>query len=395
MDQRFHDLAKSVRAKVIEVAPIGGQTGMCEFSSTGSVQTAKVELARPEDIALLLQTSGTTAVPKIVPLTHAICVETFIRDRIDVALTPSDRSLDTMPLHHIQGLNVELLGPLLSGASVVLADFDPGTFLGLVDRYRPTFFTLVPSMHQAVIETTDSKPSARTKQHLRFVRSSSATLHAPLRSQIEAFYGVYVNEGYGSSETGNMADFGVNPDDYRVGSVGKRCHPDVVVMDMEGNELPTGQVGEICSRGLTVIEGYENDPIVNAEAFRDGWYRTGDLGYFDEDDYLFLTGRVGESIGRGGESISPQEVDAVLLAHPGVAQAASFGIPHSKLGQEVGAAIILKPGASPGTDELRSFAARTLSFAKVPKKIYIVTDLPTNGTGKIMRSELARRYSES
>lgn len=393
LDPRFRELANDAGIVIVEASSSGNMTGVCEFRTSASGQNGEVEHAQPDDIALLLQTSGTTALPKIVPLTQAVNVATFGMDRLDVELTPNDRSLDVMPLNHIQGLNVELLGPLLNGASVVLADFNPRSFLDLVDRYKPTFFTLVPSMHQAVIDASHSSPAARTSQHLRFVRSSSSTLHAPLRSQLQAFYGIFVNEGYGSSETGNMTDFGVDPNNYRVGSVGRRCHAGVVVMDEQGRELPSGEKGEICARGATVFQGYENDQAANAEAFRDGWYRTGDLGYFDNDDYLFLTGRARESIGRGGESISPLEVDAVLLAHDDVVQAASFGVPHAQLGQEIWAAVVLKPGSNWEPDVLRSFASRSLSFAKVPKRIFIVTELPVNGTGKIMRSELTREFS--
>lgn len=393
LNPRFRELAKDAGIVIVKANSSSSMTGECEYSTLASGQYGEVEFTQPEGIALLLQTSGTTALPKIVPLTQAVCVATFGMDRLDVELTPNDRSLNVMPLNHIQGLNVEFLGPMLNGASVVLADFDPRSFLDLVDHFKPTFFTLVPSMHQAVIDSSHSSPAVRTSQHLRFVRSSSSTLHAPLRSQLQAFYGIFVNEGYGSSETGNMTDFGVDPNNYRVGSVGRRCHAGVVVMDDQGRELSDGEIGEICTRGATVFQGYENDQVANAEAFRDGWYRTGDLGYFDDDDYLFLTGRARESIGRGGESISPLEVDAVLLTHNDVVQAASFGVPHAQLGQEIWAAVVLRTGSAREPEALRSFASRSLSFAKVPKRIFILTELPINGTGKIMRSELTRELS--
>ena len=256
----------------------------------------------------------------------------------------------------------------------------------------PVKFTLVPSMHQMVVDTVKDRRGMFAGTNLRFIETSSASLPVKLRRQMEMVYGVPIIEGYGATEVGGMADMGFSQEDIPQGSVGKRRHAGVVIMDEEGNILPPMIQGEVCVGGPTVFSGYENNPEANAAAFRDGYYRTGDVGYLDVNDYLFIIGRVTETINRGGEKIAPIEVDEALLKHEGVAQAAAFRVEHPRLGQDVWAAVVPNDGVVIDPVEVRAFVSRILSFSRVPKRIFLVDELPYNETGKIMRRELSERF---
>ena len=213
---------------------------------------------------------------------------------------------------------------------------------------------------------------------------------------MEEVYGVPIIEAYGATEVvAGMARMGLNQDAMPEGSVGKRTHEGVVIMDEEGNILPPMTRGEICLESSTVFGGYENNPEANAAAFRDGYYRTGDEGYLDENDYLFVIGRVTETINRGGEKFAPQEIDEALLQHGGIAQAASFGVEHPKLGQDVWAAVVPKEGTTLDPVEVRSSMSSILSFPRVPKRIFVLDELPYNEIGKVMRRELSERFGSS
>jgi acyl-CoA synthetase (AMP-forming)/AMP-acid ligase II/acyl carrier protein len=178
------------------------------------------------------------------------------------------------------------------------------------------------------------------------------------------------------------------------GSVGKAAGAEIAIMDEAGNLRPAGTVGEVVIRGDNVMLGYADNAAANAIAFTQGWFRTGDQGYFDDEGYLFLTGRIKELINRGGEKISPHEIDDVLMAHPAVEQAVAFAVPHATLGEDVGAAVVLRPAAKAEAQELREFAATRLSDFKVPRQIVIVDEIPKSATGKLQRSGIAEKFAD-
>ena len=211
-------------------------------------------------------------------------------------------------------------------------------------------------------------------------------------AELEASFGSPVIESYGMTEAAHqMCSNPLPPAARKPGSVGRAAGPEVAIMDEHGTLLPQGAVGEVVIRGPNVTPGYENNEVANASAFTDGWFRTGDQGRFDDEGYLFLTGRLKEQINRGGEKISPLEIDVVLLDHPGIAQAVTFGIPHDKLGEEVGAVVVLRNGHTLTEQEIRTFAAERLAPYKVPRRVIMMFHLPKGATGKVQRVGLAKK----
>jgi oxalate---CoA ligase len=342
-----------------------------------------------DDEALVLHTSGTTSRPKIVPLRQRNLARSALSIARTLQLTAEDRSLAVMPLFHIHGIMASLLAPLSAGASVVSTPgFDAFKFHRWVDELQPTYYSAVPTMHQMVL---DRAPERRATS-LRFVRSSSASLPLPTMEGIRELFAVPVIEAYGMTEASHqMTSNPLPPEQAKPGSVGLATGIDVAILDARSELLPSGQRGEVSIRGATVIDGYENNPSANQASFTEGWFRTGDEGMFDGDGYLFLTGRLKEQINRGGEKISPIEIDAVLLEHPAVAQAVAFAIPHEKLGEEVGAAVVLASGESASEADLRGYLGERLAAFKVPKRIVFVPEIPTGPTGKIQRIGLAEK----
>jgi acyl-CoA synthetase (AMP-forming)/AMP-acid ligase II len=257
---------------------------------------------------------------------------------------------------------------------------------------RPTWYTAVPTMHQAILARAARNQSVVREVPLRLVRSSSASLPPPVTAELEAVFGAPVIESYGMTEAAHqMASNPLPPAPRKPGTVGLPAGPEVRVMDEQGAVLPPGRPGEVVIRGRNVTAGYENNPAANATAFIDGWLRTGDQGVVDADGYLTITGRFKEIINRGGEKVSPREVDDVLLAHPGVAQAVTFAIPHDKLGEEVAVAIVRRDGAALDEREVQAFARRRLADFKVPRRVVFVDELPKGATGKVQRIGLAER----
>jgi len=343
----------------------------------------------PEDVAMVLQTSGTTSRPKTVPLTHAnICTSVYmIRDSLD--LDDSDRCLSMLPQFHIGGLVDLLLVPLASGGTTICSDgFAARDFFHVLRQFRPTWYQAVPTMlHDLVAHIGDRKPYPST---LKFIRSVSAPLPKALLDELEATFQVPVIEMYGMTEAGPMICSNLRPPKARrIGSVGKAFVDELAVVNSEGDAVPRGQKGEVVIRGDNVVRSYMDNPEANEQSFRHGWFRTGDLGYLDPDGYLYLEGRTKEVINRGGEKISPVEVEKALADQPAVAQAAVFPVPHETLGENVAAAVVLHPGAAATEQELREHAASRLADFKIPHRIRIVEEIPTGATGKIQRMKLA------
>lgn len=358
-----------------------------ETSSTAPTGDRPTE----DDPVLVLHTSGTTSRPKVVPLRQRNLARSARNIAASLQLTERDRSLAVMPLFHIHGIMAGFLAPLSVGGSVVCPPgFDAFAFHRWVDELKPTYYTAVPTMHQMVLARAPKKRPTT----LRFVRSSSAALPGPVREGLSTLFDVPVIEAYGMTEASHqMACNPLPPGASKPGSVGLATGIQIAILDPANELAPPGERGEVVIKGATVIDGYENNPDANKAAFTDGWFRTGDEGRLDEEGYLFLTGRLKEQINRGGEKISPLEVDEVLLGHPAVAEAITFAIPHDALGEEVGAAVVVEPGQEVTERDLRSYLSDHLAAFKVPRRIVFVPEIPKGATGKVQRIGLADRLS--
>ncbi len=349
--------------------------------------------AHGDDIALVLHTSGTTSRPKIVPLRHSNVTASAYHIAENLALAPDDCCLNIMPLFHIHGLIAATLASLAAGASLSCTPgFNAFKFFAWLDAVRPSWYTAVPTMHQAILGLAPRHAEAIRAGRLRFIRSSSASLPPQVMTALEATFGVPVIEAYGMTEASHqMASNPLPPLPHHAGSVGVAAGPEIAVMDEAGALQPAGGLGEIVIRGRNVTAGYENNPAANATAFTNGWFRTGDQGYLDEHGYLRLTGRLKELINRGGEKVSPLEVDTVIMDHPAVAQCVTFGLPHDKLGEEVAVAIVLRDGMAARDTDIREFAAVHLAPFKVPRRVVFLDEIPKGATGKLQRIGLAAK----
>jgi acyl-CoA synthetase (AMP-forming)/AMP-acid ligase II len=275
---------------------------------------------------------------------------------------------------------------------VCTGGFDAFAFFRQLETFRPTYYTAVPTMHQMVLSRSKRHRDQARASSLRFLRSSSASLPVPVLDELGHLFGVPVIEAYGMTEaTHQMASNPLPPGITKPGSVGIAAGIELAVLDNSDQPIGAGERGEVSIKGPTVIAGYENNPEANRSAFTSGWFRTGDEGYLDEHGYLYLTGRLKEQINRGGEKISPLEIDEALLRHEAVAQAVVFAIPHDKLGEEVGAAVVLHDGASATEKDIREFVAESLAAFKVPKTVLFLDELPKGATGKLQRIGLAER----
>ncbi|MGI8925952.1 MAG: AMP-binding protein [Tepidiformaceae bacterium] len=371
-----------------------GAPGTLRLTAGGSALPLRdAEPPGGDATALVLHTSGTTARPKMVPLLHANLAASARNVAETLALAPADRCMNVMPLFHIHGLVACVLASLASGGSVACSPgFDAFRFRDWLGAARPTWYSAVPTMHQIVAGRAAREPMTTPGERLRFVRSSSAALPLPVLEQAEAAFGAPMVEAYGMTEASHQIATNQPPPGARQpGSVGTGGRVQVAVLDAAGRQLPAGQPGEVVIKGASVFAGYEANPGANADAFIDGWFRTGDEGYLDAGSFLTLTGRLKEMINRGGEKVAPAEVEEALLRHPGIAQAVVFAVPHERLGEEVGSAIVAAAGAAPSEAEVQRFVARYLAEFKVPRTIVFVDELPRGATGKLQRIGLAER----
>jgi amino acid adenylation domain-containing protein len=358
------------------------------------IDTQRPEFADIDDIALVLHTSGTTSRPKIVPITHRNIYHTVNNSGNALSLTTADRCLNIMPLFNIHGLVSVTLASIAAGASIVCTPgFISYQVMDWFSSMAPTWYSAVPSLHQAIVDQARLQPEKTKVANLRFIRSASSPLSEQLARDLESVFDAKVREALGITEaTGAITLIQLPPPPGKKGSVGvpqgtaKMCS-----MDETGNVLPVNMTGELCVGGENVVNGYENNPEASAATFVNSWMRTGDLGYIDEDGYVFITGRVKEIINRGGAKVSPHEVDRVLLSHPAVKQASAFAVPHPTLGEDVAAAVVLREGCTASMQELRQFAAANLADFKVPRQIVIVKEIPKSAAGKIQRIGLAEK----
>jgi acyl-CoA synthetase (AMP-forming)/AMP-acid ligase II len=377
---------------VIELVPkepagtfvLEGETGYAASHQEG---------AAADDVALVLHTSGTTARPKIVPLTHTNLLSSAANIARTLQLERNDRCLNIMPLFHIHGLVAAVLATLAGGGSVSCSPgFNALKFFAWMEEARPTWYTAVPTMHQAILARAERNAAVIAATPLRFIRSSSASLPTPVFHELEWTFGCPVIEAYAMTENAHqMTSNQLPPGLRKPGFVGCAAGPAVAVMAADGRLLGAGAEGEIVTRGANVTPGYENNAKANAEAFAHGWFHTGDQGFMDADGYVKITGRLKEIINRGGEKVAPAEVDEVLLEHPAVQQAVTFAMPHDKLGEEVAAAIVLREGAEATAADLTEFVGARLAAFKVPRRIVILDEIPKGPTGKLQRIGMAQK----
>jgi oxalate---CoA ligase len=345
--------------------------------------------AAPDAVALMLNTSGSTGLPKRVPLRHSNLTASIRNIAAAYALGEDDVSLCLMPLFHIHGLMASLSAPLYSGGAVVLpTKFSPMSFWRLIRNHHVTWYSGVPAIHQLIL----ARPAAESS--LRFVRSCSAALAPYLILKLEAHFGLPVIEAYGMTEGSHqIATNPLPPGVRKHGSVGLGAGPTIRIFTENGAPAETGVLGEICITGSSVVREYDKNPEANASSFFGAWLRTGDQGRLDADGYLYLTGRFKELINRGGEKIAPREIDEVLTAHPKVAEAVCFGVPHPVWGEEVAAAIVTNGPVSERA--LISWCKDRMASFKCPKKIHLVTTIPRTATGKIQRAMVAAAIMQS
>lgn len=349
-----------------------------------------------DDMALFLHTSGTTSRPKGVPLTQLNLATSTLHIKETYEFSTSDATVITLPLFHVHGLVAGLLSSLISGASVVLpaaGRFSASTFWTDMRTHGATWYTAVPTIHQILLERHATKPEGQYPE-LRFIRSCSASLAPIVLERLESAFGAPVLEAYAMTEASHQMTSNPLPHSggRKAGSVGKATGIELTILDENGVPQPQGRTGEVCIRGANVTKGYQNNPEANESAFQFGWFHTGDLGYLDEEGYLFLKGRIKELINRGGEKISPFEVDAVLLSHPSVAQAVAFAVPDEKYGEEVNAAVVPVEGVSLMEEDVISTCKKNLAAFKVPKRVFVTDSLPKTASGKIQRRVMAEHF---
>jgi len=400
------------KALVVEAGYDGPALGVAEakgvrvvrLTGGGAAGAFTLDLPAGEDpgpagadaVGLVLHTSGTTSRPKIVPLLHANLAASARHIGDALALTSADRCMNMMPLFHIHGLVAATLSSLAAGGSVWCAPgFDAIKVFRWFEEADPSWYTAVPTMHQAILARAARNRETVDKLNLRLIRSSSASLPAQVMTALAESFGCPVVESYGMTEAAHQMTS--NPlDRQKPGSVGVEAGPLVrTAGEAEDVILAPGELGEVVISGPNVTPGYEANPEANARNFfeADGrrWFRTGDQGRFDSDGFLHITGRLKEIINRGGEKVSPLEVDDALMDHPAVAQAVTFAMPHPKLGEEVAAAVVLKEGAEADEAGIRAFVRERLADFKTPRRVVILEEIPKGATGKLQRIGLAEK----
>jgi acyl-CoA synthetase (AMP-forming)/AMP-acid ligase II len=377
---------------VVWVASRGNGHVRLEGEGLAAAADRAPDRPRPDDVALFLHTSGTTSRPKGVPLTHANLLASVGNIAAHYRLTPEDTGLLVMPLFHVHGLIGATLSLFWAGGSLVVPPrFSAAGFWPTARAHRVRWYSAVPTIHQVLLSRADAD-GAPAQSGFRFIRSCSSALAPATLGQLEARFGAPVLEAYAMTEASHqMTSNPLPPQPHKPGSVGRGTNVDVAIMDEAGTLLPAGTPGEVVVRGPNVTRGYRNNPEANAAAFTNGWFRTGDRGVLDADGYLTLIGRIKELINRGGEKISPLEIDAALLTHPAVAEAATFAAPDAKYGEEVYAAVVLKGTAT--AEDLQAYCRGRLADFKVPKVVYLVPELPKGPTGKVQRRHLAAFFN--
>jgi long-chain acyl-CoA synthetase len=346
----------------------------------------------PADPAVIIYTSGTTGTPKGAELSHiSLYMNADIPGRL-FGFTADDTVLVALPLFHVFGLASVMNTSILMGGTMSLVPrFEPQAVLELMRRDRVSVFMGVPTMYIALLQAAAGGDADSGLASLRVAVSGGAPIPAEVIDSFESRFGVPILEGYGLSESTSTATFNISATERKVYSVGKPIWgTSVQIWDDSSRPLPAGadHVGEVVLRGTNIMIGYHGNPEATARAFAGGWFHTGDLGYIDEDGFLFIVDRIKDLIIRGGYNVYPREVEEVLYAHPAVAEAAVVGVPDPKLGEEVRAIVAVKPGQSVTEAELIGFVKERVAAYKYPRSVEFRPTLPKNATGKILKKEL-------
>ena len=385
----LHDGVASAAAAAAQMNVPASLIGMADglLHVDGEAGAAAEAVGTPDALALLLHTSGTTSKPKTVPIRQRNLVASTAAVAGTYALTGDDVTACVMPLFHVHGLVATVLATLSTGGTVLLPRFRPSTFWDDTVSHGVTWYTAVPTIHARLLSRAEEL-GGPGQHSLRFVRSCSAPLPTALWRRYEETIGVPLVEAYGMTEAAHqMASNPLPPRERRPGTVGLGTGTEVVALDDDWRPVPPGEEGEVAVRGPSVVDEYLDNPAATAAAFRDGWFRTGDMGKLSADGYLSLVGRLKELINRAGEKISPYEVEDVLLTHPAVAEAAAYPVPDERYGEQVGVVIVLRGEATPR--ELTSYCAERLAAFKRPARVTILDSIPKGPTGKIQRRNLA------
>jgi len=342
-----------------------------------------------DDDAVILYTSGTTGRPKGAELTHTGLVRNAeLTARTLLKNSSDDVVMGCLPLFHVFGLTCGLNATVASaGTLTLLPRFDPAKALDIIERDAVTIFEGVPTMYAAILHLPDADPAQAAT--LRTCISGGASLPVEILRGFEEKFGCMILEGYGLSETSPVASFNLPDIERKPGSIGVPVEGvQMRLVDDAGQTVPEGEIGEIAIKGHNVMKGYWNKPEATAEAITDGWFRTGDMAKVDSDGYYYIVDRKKDLIIRGGYNVYPREIEEVLHEHPAVAEVAVIGLPHAELGEEVAAAVALKPGATATPEELRAFARDRVAAYKYPRRVWLVDALPKGPTGKILRREV-------
>ena len=388
-------MAQARGLPVFDLTPTGEAAGLSTLAGMAAGKPSSDPVG-PGTTALYLFTSGTTSRPKIVPLTHTnICTSAFSAVAA-LKLSEADRCLNVLPLFHGHGLIATVMTSLAAGGGVVCTPgCDVNRFFGWLREFAPTWYSAVPTMHQAILAQARLNPDQVAGIRLRLVRSASAPLPPRVFAELERTFGTTVIEFYGMTETASapIACNPLPPRKSKPGSVGIPVGLEVAILNDRGDALPAGQTGHVTVHGGSVMPCYDGDAAATAAAFAGDWFKTGDQGFFDDEGYLYLSGRTREMINRGGENIAPREVDEALLDHPAVAEAVTFAVPHATLGEDIAAAVVLRPEADATPKDIRQFVAGRLADFKVPRQVLIVAQLPKGSTGKVQRIGLAEKLA--
>ena len=393
----LHDgVASAVAAAAAASVPasvIGMADGLLHVD--GQVGDPRAEAAGPASLALLLHTSGTTSKPKTVPIRQRNLVASTGAVAQTYELTGDDVTMCVMPLFHVHGLVATVLATLSTGGTVVLPRFRPTAFWDEAARHGATWYTAVPTIHARLLTQAHALPEL-PEHRLRFARSCSAPLPTVLWQRFEDAIGIPLVEAYGMTEAAHqMASNPLPPSERRPGTVGRATGIEIATLADDWRPVRSGAEGEVAVRGPSVVDEYLDNPAATQAAFRDGWFRTGDVGRLSADGYLSLVGRIKELINRAGEKISPYEVEDVLLAHPAVAEAAAYPVPDEKYGEQVGVVVVLRDGAKEATPrELAAYCSDHLAAFKRPVRLTILPEIPKGPTGKIQRRNLAALVDE-
>ena len=394
MDNRYEGALKGTTKacgiEVVEIlSPKEKKDGVFTISGHLNSSIEDNKYAAPEDVAFIMQTSGTTAKPKWIPRTHSnVCWAMFIQNKF-LGPAAEDKGIIAAPLFHGQGLFV-LYSSLFAGSTAVCASFNPAEFYHWLDSLKPTWYIGGSTIHQWVLDAAEGNEDLISRIKLKVIRTGAGSTPQKTLQGLEKLFGAHAVETYAMTETGTIA-WNPNPSQNKKFNLCYRFGSEVQIVGEKGQTLERGNRGEISVCGPAVSKNYENNPAATSSAFINGWFRTGDLGYIDQENCLHIEGRFKEVINRGGEKIAPQEVEDVLQEHPAIAEAVVFPVPHPRMGEDVAAAVVLKKEFKISEKDLRMYLFNHLTYFKVPTRITFVEYIPKEPAGKMNRLDMAKK----